>query len=524
MNTANENILSFIKKGFLLDKDSLEFFSKLDDLKVAEEILNKILLITKARVISKKVLNENFSTIKSSLQHFEKEKQDIITDFFSVGKQTVPKELTIEVKDTSRLSAGVYHPEIKILSSNIIPHKRIEVKDFVTHFKNRYNFFKEILRQRKELDNLISVNKIGNTRNFSLIGLVSSKRVTKNKNIILEVEDLTGKVNILIGVDKENIVKKAKEVLNDDVIGIKCSGGRELIYANDIIFPESFVLEKRKTEEEVYAVFISDIHVGSKLFLEEKFARFIKWLRGEEEDEKMREKIKKIKYLFVCGDNVDGIGVYPGQEGLLAIKDVKEQYKKLAEYFKMIPSYINIVMCPGQHDAVRVPEPQPAIDEDFAKDLKEMKNVFLVSNPALIEIETIGTKRGVKVLMYHGASMLRGWIDEIEDLRVGKAHLNPTKVVKYMLRHRHLSPTHSGNVYVPSEKEDMMIIKEVPDIVVTGDLHKSDVDIYNNILLITGSCWQSTTPFEEKVGNQPDPAKVPLLNLKTREIKILDFN
>ena len=68
-----------------------------------------------------------------------------------------------------------------------------------------------------------------------------------------------------------------------------------------------------------------------------------------------------------------------------------------------------------------------------------------------------------------------------------------------------------------------MVIKEVPDIITTGDLHKTDIDMYNNTLIICNSCWQSITPFEEKVGNKPDPGKVPLLNLKTREIKILDF-
>jgi DNA polymerase II small subunit/DNA polymerase delta subunit B len=58
----------------------------------------------------------------------------------------------------------------------------------------------------------------------------------------------------------------------------------------------------------------------------------------------------------------------------------------------------------------------------------------------------------------------------------------------------------------------------------TGDIHRSDIDMYNNILIICSSCWQSITPFEEKVGNMPDPCKVPMLNLKTREIKMLDFS
>ena len=46
---------------------------------------------------------------------------------------------------------------------------------------------------------------------------------------------------------------------------------------------------------------------------------------------------------------------------------------------------------------------------------------------------------------------------------------------------------------------------------------------YNGVLIIANSCWQARTPFEEKIGNEPDPAKVPVLNLKTRELKIYDF-
>ena len=59
---------------------------------------------------------------------------------------------------------------------------------------------------------------------------------------------------------------------------------------------------------------------------------------------------------------------------------------------------------------------------------------------------------------------------------------------------------------------------------VTADLHRTDIDKYHDILLISCSCWQSMTAFEEKVGNNPDPCKVPIFNLKTREVKILDFS
>jgi hypothetical protein len=61
-------------------------------------------------------------------------------------------------------------------------------------------------------------------------------------------------------------------------------------------------------------------------------------------------------------------------------------------------------------------------------------------------------------------------------------------------------------------------------VLATGEVHRLDIENYNGILIITGSCWQSQTPFEEKVGNVPDPCKVPVLNLHTRELKILDFS
>ena len=93
-----------------------------------------------------------------------------------------------------------------------------------------------------------------------------------------------------------------------------------------------------------------------------------------------------------------------------------------------------------------------------------------------------------------------------------------------MLKKRHLAPTHSLVTYTPFEEYDPMLIEEIPDILATGDLHRPEVADYNGVLLVASSCWQSRTPFEEKVGNIPDPCKVPIFNLKTREVKVLDFS
>jgi DNA polymerase II small subunit len=124
--------------------------------------------------------------------------------------------------------------------------------------------------------------------------------------------------------------------------------------------------------------------------------------------------------------------------------------------------------------------------------------------------------------MYHGASF-HYYIANIDSLRYSDTYNAPHNVLHYLLQKRHLAPTHSSTVYMPDPNEDPLVIDRIPDIFVCGDMHRSDISQYNNIITINCSCWQAKTDFQEKIGNNPDPAKVPLLNLKTREIKILKF-
>tara|TARA_Y100000310_G_C20594828_1_gene769962 strand:- start:276 stop:1409 length:1134 start_codon:yes stop_codon:yes gene_type:complete len=374
---------------------------------------------------------------------------------------------------------------------------------------------KSILQERKELQNLNSLDRIsGQKQNFSVIVIVSNKRITKNKNMLLEIEDLTGKGLALVNQNRPELYKKAQDIVLDDVIGLRCSGSREMFFVNDLVYPDAMVLEKKKADEEVHALFSSDIHLGSDRFLEENFLRFIDFVNGKIDH---KQDVKKIKYLFFVGDNVDGAGIFPGQDNFLKIKDIRKQYEKLTELLKMIRKDIRIIMCPGQHDAVRVAEPQPIIDKHFAPGLHEIENLSLVTNPCYINL-----KEGFNILMYHGAGF-HSLINDVESLRISNPYDKPAQIHKYLLKRRHLAPTHSGVVYIPGEQDPLMI-RKIPDIMTTGEMHRLDVDSYNNIISIANSCWQSQTPYEEKIGNHPDPCKVPMMNLQTREIKILDFS
>jgi len=520
MNSSKD----FLKEGILVEPELAEYLRKA---KVSLVNIVKNIGIT---FLSKKDFFTNLEKILLILENL-KEKSENKSDFdetisylstFMDRKKGQAEEKEEKTKEAEEI--GRKTKKIRVLNNWRIPSRKISVEDFVKYFRSRFIELKSILQGHNGLPDLTSINKISSQKqSLSLIGIVTSKRTTKNKNIILELEDLTGRISVLVHNSKQELVKKANEILLDEVIGIRCNGNSEILFANDIIFPEIAVVERKNRLEDEYAVFTSDIHLGSKKFIEDKFLHFIKWLNGEVGTEEQKKLSKKIKYLFFIGDNVDGVGIFPGQEELLEIKDLSEQYKKLAEYLGRIKKDITMIMLPGQHDAVRVAEPQPEISKDFAAPLYSLENLILVSNPAFVEIGGKKDGEGLKVLLYHGASF-HSFVDEIEELRFGNAHDSPTKIIKFVLKKRHLAPSHSSTTHIPVPEADPLLIREVPDVIATGDLHKADVDIHNKILMIASSCWQSITPFEEKVGNHPDPCKVPILNLKTRKVNIIDFS
>lgn len=529
----NNVVKSCLQNGFLIEPELVTILSEVpsSDSEVSDFLVNLLCSINEGKILSVDNVSKNIEKVILILNNYKeqkKEKESIIKEYSDFLKSKFKKSLIKKVenaeKNMEKIEERIDNKKVRVLDSYSLPGRKIQVGDFINYFRNRFILFKTILQERTELQNLTSINKINSQKqNVSIIGMIFNKRITKNKNMLLEVEDLTGKTIVLVNTNKADIFKKAQDIVLDDIVGFKCSGNNEILFVNDIIFPDAMILERKKSFNEEYAAFTADLHVGSTRFLEDNFLKFIKWLNADLGSEKQKEIARKVKYLFIVGDCVDGVGIYPNQEKLLSIKDIKEQYKKLAEFLAKIRSDINIILCPGQHDAVRVAEPQPAIDEYFAEPLHSIAHLTLVSNPALVNIGASGAFQGLNVLMYHGASF-HSLISDIEELRITNAHHCPSKVAKHILKRRHLAPTHSSVVYIPCENIDPLAITTIPDVMVNGELHRTDVSSYNNILTISCSCWQSITPYEEKVGNEPDPCKVPILNLKTGQVNVIDFS
>lgn len=402
--------------------------------------------------------------------------------------------------------------------------KKIVVDDFTEYFRNRYDTLKNLLFNRPQVQTAVSIDKAKSdalSGKVTIIAMVSYMSRMPNGGLWLTLEDLSGTIKAFIGSNDGQNDEIIQMLTLDEVVGFVGSVSKSSFYIDEVIWPDIPEKQAVHTDEEVYAVFSGDIHVGSNNFLGSDFQKFLDWLSGKVGNEKQKEIARRTKYFFIPGDLVDGIGIYPGQDKELTITDIAKQYDELAKYLKQVPDDKHIIICPGNHDAVRLEEPQPQLGIDYAEPLVNMPNVTMVTNPSYVNIHGIGNQLGFDVLQYHGYSF-DTFIDRIEGLRLAGGYDRADLIHEYLLKRRHLSPTHNYNLTIPM-KEDAHIISKVPDIIVSGHIHKARIGSYKNTLSFSGSCWQGITDFQKKVGHDPDPGFVPLLNLKTRKSTMLQF-
>ncbi|HTX44233.1 MAG TPA: DNA-directed DNA polymerase II small subunit [Methanocella sp.] len=423
-----------------------------------------------------------------------------------------PAALTVSADDVARVK-GHKRPQLKVLSDITNNSTCVgDYNEFVEYFRDRFSRLGDMMRHRMSARPIESIKKKslsrGEKAELAVIGMVSDVRQTANGNRLVELEDRTGSAGVLISRDKGIF---GTPLLLDEVIGVTGTmreGG--LLMADSIIYPDvPNTNVPRHSEEPSAAALISDVHVGSDAFLEGPFLRFIDWLNGDIEDD--NGLVSRLRYVVVAGDLVDGIGVYPGQEKELEIMDIYEQYKKAAGYFDLFPPGIRIIITPGNHDAVRQAEPQPALPEEVRRMFKH-PNITFAGNPSAVEME------GVRLLAYHGRSL-----DDLVSNLPGASYSKPEKAMVELLKRRHLSPIYGGKVLIAPEARDHFVIDPLPDIMHSGHVHTVGVCRYRGVTLVNSGAWQSQTEFQKRMNIQPDPAKVPIVDLHTGAVKIMDF-
>ncbi len=515
-----KEILKFcIDKGLLIEPEALKLFSEANDSDSVKMIIEQIKTQTHKRIITKTLFEQNKEQVYEFFSALPIENQKNLEKLkIKLGLEIeISKEVSSQGYSTITSPRKISPSITNILTPSLPPKENLSVKNFVSLFRDRMEELRKILQEHSELESLVSINKLTKGKKVSIIGMIIEKRITKNKNILFDVEDLTGPVRVLINQNKPELYQKAEELPLDAVVGFTGFGDREIFFAQDVFLPDISLSARKKSPVEEYAVFISDLQFGSKLFFKKQFDKFIDYLSESNTDSDAR----KIKYLFILGDLVSGVGVYPNQIKDLEIEDIEEQYKQLAKILGRVRQDIKIIVSPGNHDGVRLMEPQPLMDEKYAWSLYDLPNVVMMPNPSYVNIGAREDFSGFDILVYHGFSY-PFYANNVPSLLQGDAINAPDKIMTYLLKYRHLAPTFTSTQIFPSE-EDMMVIKKVPDIFVSGHLHKSAISTYNNVLIISCSTWEAETENQKRRGNTPDFCKAPLFNLKTGAIKILDF-
>ena len=377
-----------------------------------------------------------------------------------------------------------------------------ELENLISYFKSRYEKLSNILSKRPELRNYTKIADIDDSEDsLSLILMVKEIRSSKNGHKIVEFEDDTGNISILFSNKNEELFKEAEKLVRDEVVGVIAnkSDDSNFAFGQEIINPG--VLKVPKKEMDFGIVFLSDVHIGSLTFLEDAFSRFIDWINCEYGTEEQRRVAEDVKYLIIGGDIVDGIGVYPNQEKELAIKDITQQYNEAAKFLGNIRSDIKIIIAPGNHDASRVAEPQPAVPEKYAKALYELDNVEFISNPGVVSLD------GINVLIYHGRSF-----DDLVMAVKEFTHERNDLLMEELLKKRHLAPIYGERTPLASELEDYLVIDEVPDVFHTGHVHINTYRKFKGIHLINSGTFQTQTEFQKIYNIEPTPAEVPVLH------------
>ncbi|MBD3318586.1 hypothetical protein GF342_01620 [Candidatus Woesearchaeota archaeon] len=462
------------------------------------------------------------------------EKKKKIVEYYLKQKKLLSKELLQQLQQEEHVE-HIYKSlhtipsqyTVSITQEYEFEKENYAVQDFTQHFITRFRALENMLKGRQELKGLTSIRRAAQKserETVSLIGMVYEKSLTKNGNIILVLEDLSGFIKVIISTNSPCFAE-AQDTMLDEVIGIVGSAGNNVVFANSLIVPDvPLATEIKKSPDEAYAVVAADPQVGSKLFIEQQFNNFIEWTRGNYGTTQEREIAAKTGYILIPGDVIEGVGIFPRQEEELDITDVYEQYKTLATYLARIPRDKHIIICTGNHDACRIAEPQPRIYKDLAPDLYALPNCHLVTNPSIVTIHKHRDFAGFTILFYHGFSYSY-YCDQVQSIKDSGLPISDRTgiIMKYLLRRRHLAPSYGSTRAVPNPAQDCLVIQQVPDFFISGHIHKAVVTNYRGVNIICGSCFQSGSAYQEKFGHIPVPGQVPLINLKTRKVSMLEF-
>tara|TARA_Y100000996_G_scaffold387409_1_gene346193 strand:- start:5417 stop:6715 length:1299 start_codon:yes stop_codon:yes gene_type:complete len=381
------------------------------------------------------------------------------------------------------------------------------INNIVNLFHQRYKAIKKIIRMQcgfRQTADIRDILKEKGRRSYNIIGIVMNTRRTKSGGRMVEIEDPTGNMEVFI--KKED--PAARSLMNDDVVGVtgKFSKDGRMFWVDEVKYADVLMSHQNrggKDYDPVSIAFISDVHMGSKHFLEHTWDKMVKWLNED-------KLAKNIKYLVLSGDCVDGVGVYPNQEKNLLILNAYEQYEFCARKLDELPDHITPIMLPGNHDAVRPSQPQPVLEPLIQQ---RFNSTVHVGNPCRVNLN------GIDLLSYHGQGM-----DDIIPKMDHVTYETSVEGMKEMLKKRHMAPSWGERNSISPELEDQMVIHTPPDIFVTGHTHSHAFEWYRGVPLVVSSTMQGQTDFMNMLGYASQKGHLTIYNIQNREAKVVSFH
>jgi DNA polymerase II small subunit len=466
-----------LSQGYQIEPDA---FSLLSELSSKEDIA----VILRSIIERKESLKAERVILKSDLHRFVPRESDERQNV--VGPEDFPADVLIVSDPTTQIAP-------------------IEAEDgFKKLFQDRFSHLLEIAKRRPDSKNIVPIESArdGREKTQRIAGLLSSRTSKKGGGVELVLDDPTGTAKLYCGDD---VADTALAIPFDSMVIAEVSAGRGgQLYAKELLFPDLPVRKAVGSSHRVYAVLLSDLHIGSKFFLADDFSRFLAWLNGKLGD---LDIVERIRYVVVAGDVIDGIGVYPGQEYQLSERNLKKQYEVAMEFLQQVPKHMKVIISPGNHDPVRQALPQPGVSADIASPLYGLTNAVHIGSPANVKLD------GVNFLIYHGRS-LDDVIATVPDLTYDR----PVDAMEVLLKSRHLAPIYGKRTALSPEARDMLVIDPVPDVFHAGHVHTLDVGRYRGTLMVNSGTFQGQTPFQANMGIDPIFAIVPILDLSTLEV------
>ena len=537
VNLNLSKIISFItSRGFQIHPDALllienirgEIFPIVEEILIGKRDRNEPKIISSEDIRNALNLpkqstctkNDNINNDTISPDNFD---YDNRANIERVSEKTAVELIT---NNTTGLEINRYSNHV-IYDSNDSINSGEGVEGYVSLFRSRFDKSLRILSNRpdgkriKKIGNIKQLfsqsrnNSVSNVhskeRNDELLfvaGLVMEKKLKKNSYNIT-IDDQTGLLEV--SAYNDDLKKQISLLALDQMIMVELENNAKRknyvmknLYSLDI--PDRI---SNRAHSEVYAVLISDLHIGSKFFMESEFQMFLDWLNSSGEH---KDIVSKIKYICICGDLIDGIGIFPHQDKELLEKDSYSQMEHATKLLSRIPKHMKVFLIPGNHDLGRRALPQPAIPKKYADRIYSLSNVTMLGNPCMINMD------GVKTLMFHGQSL-----DDTIATIPGLSYSKPAEAMKILLKSRHLSPIYGQRTPIAPEVEDMMVIEEIPDIFHSGHVHVIDVDSYKGTLVVNSGAWQTQTPFQRAMGITPTPGIAIVINLSTLKPYQINF-